>query len=276
MKHETSTLVMADGTALFTQWWLPEETPRAVILLVHGVAEHSGRYAHVAEYLVGRGYGVYTLDLRGHGRSPGQRSYVESHELYFSDLKTYLDTVKAAQPGLPVFILGHSMGGIITLAFTARHQDQLAGMITSGAPVNLAETSAPALVIVARLLDRIAPKVQLVALDAADITHDPVFREAYDTDPLNYRGKLTVRQGMVLTRLSEAARAGLPTITVPCLCLHGAQDAIADPSALDVIEQELGAPDRTFKRYQGMFHEIFNELDRQQVLEDVGAWLDAH
>lgn len=275
MKHETGSLAAGDNTALFTQAWLPEGAPRAGVLLVHGVAEHSGRYAHVAAFLTGRGYAVYTLDLRGHGKSPGMRAYVESYTLYLDDLKAYLDTIRAAQPGLPLFILGHSMGGLITLAFTARHQALLAGMITSAAPVNLAETTAPALVLVARVLDRVLPKARLVALDAADMSHDPAIRESYDSDPLNYRGKLTVRQGMVLTRLAEAAQAGLPGIRIPCLCMHGAQDPIADPSALDIIEQHLGAPDRTFKRYAGMFHEIFNELDKQVVLEDVGRWLDA-
>ncbi|MBN2470693.1 MAG: lysophospholipase [Anaerolineae bacterium] len=275
MRHETGTLVAGDGVALFTQQWLPEGAPVAGVLLVHGVAEHSGRYQHVAEFLTGRAYGVYTLDLRGHGKSPGLRAYVDSYTLYLDDLKSYLDAIRADQPGLPIFILGHSMGGLIALAFTARYQDQLAGMITSGAPVNLAETTAPALVLVARVLDRVLPKAKLVALDAADMSHDPAIRESYDTDPLNYRGKLTVRQGMVLTRLAEAAQAGLPGIRIPCLCMHGAQDVVADPTALDMIEGHLGAPDRTFKRYAGMFHEIFNELEKQTVLEDVGRWLDA-
>ncbi len=276
MKHETGSLVVGDGTALFTQAWLPEGAPRAGLLLVHGVAEHSGRYEHVAAFLTGRGYAVHTLDLRGHGQSPGMRAYVESYTLYLDDLKTYLDTIRATQPGLPLFILGHSMGGLITLAFTARHQALLAGMITSAAPVNLAETTAQWLVLTARVLDRIAPKVRLLALDAADMSHDPAVRAAYDSDPLNYRGKLTVRQGMALSNLADDARAGLPRICIPSLCMHGAQDAVADPTALDIIERELGAPDRTFRRYAGMFHEILNELDKQLVLDDVVRWLDAH
>lgn len=276
MKHEIGSLGVGGGVALFTRAWLPEGAPRAGVLLVHGVAEHSGRYEHVAAFLTGRGYAVYALDLRGHGQSPGPRAYVEAYTLYLDDLKTYLDTIRAAQPGLPLFILGHSMGGLIALAFTARYQDLLAGMITSAAPVNLAETTAQWLVLTARVLDRIAPKVRLLALDAADMSHDPAVREAYDTDPLNYRGKLTVRQGMVLSNLADDARAGLPRICIPSLCMHGAQDAVADPTALDIIERELGAPDRTFRRYAGMFHEILNELDKQVVLEDVARWLDAH
>ncbi len=276
MSQHTGTFTAPDGKVLFTQWWLPNNAPPvAVVLLVHGVAEHSGRYLHVAGFLTARGYAVYTLDLRGHGRSPGRRAHVESYTEHLDDLATYLGVVRASQPGLPVIVLGHSMGGILTLAFTARHQSELAGMITSAAPVNLRAVTPLALRLAGQVMVRVVPGLPFVQLSADDISRDAETRRAYDADPLNFRGKLSVRQGVELLALADDARAGLPGITIPALCLHGGADRIAHPSALDVLEQELGAADKTIRLYEGMYHEIFNEIGREQVLADLGDWLDA-
>lgn len=275
MKHETGSLAAPDGITLFTRSWMPESGLRGLVLLVHGVAEHSGRYRHVAEALTGQGYGVYTLDLRGHGESPGRRSFVERYTQYLDDLAVYLEEIKTAHPGVPVVILGHSMGGIITLAFTRRHQEALAGMITSGAPVDLGAITPGLLQAVARPLANVIPVLPMVGFDAADMSRDPAVRTAYDNDPLNYRGKLTVRQAVEMVNMADDARAGLPAIQIPCLCMHGGADKVVQPSALDVLAAELGTADKTIKHYDGLFHEIFNEVEKDVVLADVLTWLDA-
>lgn len=275
MSEITGTFQAPDGTTLFTRQWSVDEA-RAVILLVHGVAEHSGRYAHVAAHLNAQGYAVCAFDLRGHGHSPGPRARVERYTLYLEDLLGYFQQVAAAYPGRPIFILGHSMGGLLALAFIARHQSLLAGMITSGAPVALGETTPRWLRSAAGLLAGIAPQMPVVKLSAADISRDPVVRAAYDSDPLNYRGWLSARQGLELIALADDARAGLPRITIPCLCLHGDADAIAPPASLTILARELGAADRTIRSYEGMYHEIFNEPGKETVLAEVSTWLAAH
>ncbi|NPV66124.1 MAG: alpha/beta hydrolase [Anaerolineae bacterium] len=275
MSEITGTFQAPDGTMLFTRQW-PVDGARAVILLVHGVAEHSGRYAHVAAHLNAQGYAVCAFDLRGHGRSPGPRACVEHYSLYLDDLLGYFHQVRAANPGLPVFILGHSMGGLLALAFTARHQSLLAGMITSGAPVVLGEVTPRWLQTAAGMLARIAPRLPVVRLSTSDISRDPAVRAAYDSDPLNYRGWLGARQGVELIALADDARAGLPKIAIPALCLHGGADTIAPPASLTIIARELGAADKTIRRYEGMYHEIFNEPGKEEVLADVSAWLIAH
>lgn len=276
MKHATGLMTASDGTTLFTRSWLPDAAPKALVLIVHGVAEHSGRYAGVAAALNEHGYGVYTLDLRGHGESSGRRSFVDHYTLYLEDLEAYFDEIQAAHPGVPVVILGHSMGGIITLAFTRRHHAALAGMVTSGAPVDLG-TQTPALVKgVASILANVVPTLPLVGFDAADMTHDPQMSALYDSDPLNYRGRLSVRQGAEMVNMANDALAGLASITIPCLCMHGGNDKIVNPSALDVLAAELGSEDKTIKCYDGLYHEIFNEVERDQVVADMLTWLDTH
>ncbi len=275
MSEHTGSFATSDGVTLFTRQWLVDGA-RAAILLVHGVAEHSGRYAHVAAYLNEQGYAVYALDLRGHGRSPGQRAFIERYSLYLKDLWEYFQQVKAASDDRPVFILGHSMGGLLALAFTARYPSALAGMITSGAPVALGVATPGWLRAAADAVARFAPRLPAVRLSAADISRDPAIRAAYDADPLNYRGWLSVRQGVELIALANDARAGLSKITAPCLCLHGGADTIAPPASLEIIAREIGAADRTIRRYEGFYHELFNEPGKEAVLADVGAWLAAH
>ncbi|GAB4571761.1 MAG: alpha/beta hydrolase [Anaerolineae bacterium] len=277
MKTLTGSLLTRDGLTLFTRQWLPDgEAANGAILLIHGVAEHSGRYEHVAAHLTAQDYAVYTMDLRGHGRSPGRRAYVAKYTHLLDDLAAYLGMVEASHPGGRIFVLGHSMGGILALALAGRQQTRLAGLITSGAPVNLRETSSRALQMVGTAVARIAPVMPLVRLDAATISSDPAVRAAYDSDPLNYRGALPVQTGVQLVALADDARAQLPRLTLPALCMHGAQDRLADPSALDVLARELASEDKTIRRYEGMYHEIFNEVERARVLADVAAWLNAH
>jgi alpha-beta hydrolase superfamily lysophospholipase len=276
MKHETGTYTAPDGVKLFTQHWLPPDDPKAVLFLVHGLAEHSGRYAHVAAFMVARGYAVYTMDLRGHGESPGLRGYIDRFTVYLDDLHGYLQTVKAAHPDRKVFIIGHSMGGVLSLNFTARYQSELAGMITSGAPLAAGEAVSPAVLALTKVLSTILPRLPVMALDAGTVSRDPAVREAYDNDPLNYRGKIRARLGAEIVALMDGARAGLRTITIPALAMHGGEDSLSDPASLPLIAEQIGSADLTHKLYDGLYHEIFNEPEQDEVLGDVADWLDAH
>ncbi|MBN1963250.1 MAG: lysophospholipase [Anaerolineae bacterium] len=276
MRHTTGTFSTADGTPLFTQAWLPEGEPRAAILIVHGIGEHSARYAHVAEFLVGQGDAAYTLDQRGHGQSGGLRGYVGSVDLLLDDLYAYFQTIRAANPGRKLFLLGHSMGAMLALCFTAQHQAEMAGLITSGAVLIPGGTFPAYQKLLARLLGAVAPKLRLMALEGGMVSKDPAVREAYDTDPLNFHDKTYARTGSELLRLMTSARAAARQITIPALALHGSEDVLGHPDSLDLLYDLLPTVDKTKRLYVGLYHEVFNEPERDQVFADVAAWLAAH
>ncbi len=275
MKHETGSFVGLDGQVIFTQHWLPGKSPRGIVVVAHGIAEHSGRYEHVAGWLVDHGYAVYALDHRGHGQSEGERVMVGAFEDYVADLRTYFEQIRAAQPGLPVFLYGHSMGSLISLLFAARYQDDLAGLITTGTALVLPGANR-ALVALVDVLDRAIPGVRLIPFDANSVSRDPAVVAAYVNDPLVDRRRFKVHMIAELTGGSLKARHVLKSLHLPYLVLHGSADPSCLPEGVQIIRETCTAPDLTVKVYDGLFHEIHNEPEQAQVLGDIVQWLDAH
>ena len=274
-RHETFNFTGLEGYNIFGQSWRSEEEPRAVLLIVHGLADHSGRYAHVAEHFVGQGYAAYALDHRGHGRSKGVRSDVVRFEDFLTDLKTFLDLVREREPGRKIFLIGHSMGGTIATLFAARHGDDLAGLITSGAGVKVGGDTSPLLIRLSKFIAAVAPRLPVLVLDAEAVSRDPKVVARYRSDPLNYLGKVRARMGVQLLRGAELALGELPNIVLPILVLHGTADRLADPDGSQMIYDGVSSTDKTLKFYDGLYHEIFNEPEQQQVLADMAAWLEA-
>lgn len=266
-----------DGLLLYTEYRVPDGDPSAVVLLVHGYGEHSGRYQHVIERLVQSDYAVYTLDHRGHGRSEGVRAYCDSMEQFVNDLKVYFDRVKAAQPGKKLFVLGHSMGGLISLAFAERYQNQFNGLIVSGAPVN-ADANVPAfLITVGKVLNRVAPKLHLLETGKPGIlSTDPEIDIAWANDPLTNKKPMRVRLGVEINKMAGEVRAHLADLKLPILILHGADDQLVNPSGSQVAYEGVSSLDRTLKRYAGMRHEILNEVEKAVVMTDIIDWLNRH
>jgi alpha-beta hydrolase superfamily lysophospholipase len=275
IKHETFDLAGLGGVNIFGQGWRPEGDPRAVLLIAHGLAEHSGRYQHVAEYFVGLGYAVYALDHRGHGRSGGVRADVVRFEDYLADLKTFLDVVKGREPGRRVFLIGHSMGGGIATLFAARYGADFDGLITSGASVKVEGNVSPLLVGLAKIIALLAPRLPAVPLEVEAVSRDPEVVARYRSDPLNYLGKVRARTGVQLLRAAGLIAAELPHITLPVLVLHGTADRLTDPAGSQMLYDGVSSTDKTLKFYDGLYHEVFNEPEREQVLADVAAWLEA-
>lgn len=279
MKHITGAITR-EGATLFTQAWLPdgvppEGDPRAVVFLVHGLAEHSGRYAHVGAFLVERGYAVYTQDLRGHGQSDGLRGYIAHTDVFLDDLYACFQQVRGANPESKVFILGHSMGAVLALIFAGQHQAELAGVVTSGAPI-LAGAAIPGyLKLIAQLLSRVAPKAPVQALEAGTVSRDPAVCAAYDSDPLNYRGKIRARLGAELLAMGPRALEAARGLAIPALVMHGGADTLSDPAGLDLLARALPEGGKTVRRWDGLYHEIFNEPEQAEVLGFVADWLDA-
>lgn len=273
MKHSTGTFEGLHGVSIFTQQWLPDSAPRAAVLLVHGYAEHSGRYEHVARCLTGHGYAVYALDLRGHGQSGGDRVYVDQFEDYVSDLERYFEQVRAG--GLPVFLYGHSMGTLVSLLFAARHQDSLAGLITSGTALRLVGYNRVTAALLG-LLDHVIPHARLIPLDSAGLSHDPAVRQRYTADPLVDTHLIRVKMVSEMMRAGEDAARLLPALCLPYLALHGSADPITLPQGAAMIRAQCESPDLTVKMYDGLYHELHNEVQRDEVLRDIATWLDAH
>lgn len=275
MRHQTGTLIGPRASRIFHQAWLPDAPPSAVLLVVHGLGEHSGRYGNVVNHFVPRGYAVYALDHYGHGQSDGQREYVERFDDYIHTLKIFFDQVHGWQPRPPIFLMGHSLGGLISAVYLLDDQAGLAGAVLS-APAVKAPKLSPALLVMGRLLSVVAPKLGVLALDASAVSRDPEVVRAYVNDPLVFTGKTTARLGAETIAAMQRVQAGAAAITLPLLILQGGADRLVDPAGAELLYQAAGSADKTLKTYPGLYHEIYNEPEHEQVLGDVEAWLAAH
>lgn len=278
MQTNTSQFTTSDGFKIHTINWQPETetSPKAVVILVHGIAEHSGRYAHVAEKLVNEGYVVYSFDHRGHGHSEGVRGYFDSFEQPVSDLEAYFKQIKATHPDTKIFLIGHSMGSLLTTMFTLRHQDELAGWVSSGSPLTLDETVPSLLISIGKALQGITPKLPFAGLDPNAVSRDPATVQEHATDPLIYHGRVRVAMGIGIITHGQIVRESLNQLQLPILIMHGTGDTIAPPSGSKLLMERAGSEDKTLKLYDGLYHEIFNELERETVLADLLTWLNAH
>ncbi len=257
---------------IFWQSWCPDAEPRAAVIIVHGASEHSGRYRHVAQALVADGYGVYALDHRGHGRSGGPRAVIDRLAGAVADVDRLVSQVRATHPGLPIVMLGHSMGATVAISYTIRHQERLTGLILSG-PLAALEAAPAPLRMLGRLLSVLAPRMPLIEIDAALVSRDPRVVRDYEADPLNHHGKLPARTVDELARAIDDFPEAVTTITLPVLILYGTADRLAPPSGAQMLERRIGSADKTTIAYPGLFHEILNEPEREAVLTDIRRWL---
>lgn len=271
-----STEGVFDGISSRIAWraWLPDTTARAVIVLVHGVAEHSGRYAHVGKRLADNGFAVYALDHPGHGKSAGNNANIGSMARAADNVAEMLQIASREHPEVPRFLLAHSMGSLITLYLAVRAPIDVAGIVVSAPPLDIAVGN-PLQRLLGPLLSRFTPNIGVLKLDSSMISRDPEVVRAYDDDPLVFRGKLPARTGMELLNATQFVKSRLNQLTVPLLVLHGTADTIAAPSSTDLIERGAGSKDLTVIRYEGLYHEVFNEPEQDKVLSDVLEWLDA-
>jgi lysophospholipase len=245
--------------------------------IVHGYGEHGGRYRGLAEDMAARGYAVHVYDLRGHGRSGGRRGHLDRFNDYLDDTAVYLDAVREEHPGRQVYLLGHSLGGLIASAYVEdRPADVLAGLILSSPFLRLGMPVPPLKLSAARLLSIVAPTVNVGnTVLAAALSHDQEVVTAYGTDPLNHH-VATARWAAEVVAAQSAALSAADRIRLPLLLLDGDADAVADPQAGRELFARAVSPDKTEHCYEGFYHEIFNETGRDAVFADLAAWLEAH
>jgi len=277
MRHSEGTFKAADGLNLFEQRWLPDGDAKAVVLIVHGYAEHSSRYTHTAEHLTHQGYAVYSFDLRGHGRSEGRRGYVRSFGKYLSDLRLFLKRVNEQEKAKPIFILGHSMGGTIVTLFSTMHSPDIRGLILSGPLLRMSDKISRSKRVLISVTGFFTPKLPVIKkINHRLISTDPNAAAKYDSDPLVYHGKLPARQGREINKAVNSIQKRMESVLLPLLILHGTGDSLVDMKGSKQLHARAGSTDKTLKLYKGFYHEVLNERGRNQVLADIVAWLNTH
>jgi alpha-beta hydrolase superfamily lysophospholipase len=274
MKHKEGTFTGANKGSMYYQYWKVGGTPRAVILVVHGASEHSGRYQHFAEHFVQSGYAVAAFDNIGHGRSDGARGHVRRFSDYVDTLDIFQQQVAMDFPGVPQILLGHSMGGLISTLYLLTNQQRFAGCVLSG-PAIKTELEPPTLQWwLIRSLSLLLPRLGVLQLDASGVSRDPAEVERYVNDPLNYSGKLSAREVSELFKSMNYAQQNVSAISLPMLLLHGGADVMASPEGSRFLDEHIASKDKTLQIYPGLFHEIFNEPEKEQVFGDIDTWLD--
>jgi len=274
MNHQEGDFKGIRDLKIYYQCWLPEKDPKAVLFIVHGLAEHSGRYMNLVNHFVPLGYAIYGVDHIGHGKSDGLRVYVEQFEDFTDTLKDFSHMIRDWQPKKPLFLIGHSMGGLISSIFLLDHQDELSGAVLSGPSVKVPDMSSVT-ILAGKLFSTLMPKLGLLALEADGVSRDPAVVQAYLNDPLVYTGKITARLAAELLKAMKRAEVDASKITLPILIAQGSEDRLVDPDGAQMLHDTVGSVDKTLKIYDGLYHEIFNEPEHQKVLGDVEAWLES-
>ena len=276
MKHFESNWQNKEGLNFYVQGWEPEGKPRAVLALIHGIGEHTGRYAHVGEAFNNAGYALVGFDLRGHGKSGGPRGHFPSLDAVMQDIDEFLALLRARYPkDTPFFIYGHSLGGLLTLTFALKKQPDVKGIVVTGPGLRSALQEQKAKLMMAKLLGTIAPTLTVSSdLDVKMISHDPKVVDAYIHDPLVHN-KMSMGFGKSGLSAIDFVFANASNFSVPLLVMYGSEDKITYPSGgQDFVKLVKG--DVTFKLWDGMYHEVHNEAGKAEVFKVVIQWLNSH
>jgi alpha-beta hydrolase superfamily lysophospholipase len=276
MKHQEGFFKGVRDANIYFQCWLPESEPKAVLLTAHGLAEHSGRYMNVVNHFVPLGYVVYGIDHLGHGKSDGTRVYVERFDDYTNTLKVYFDMIHRWQSDKPIFLVGHSMGGLISAVYLLDHQTELAGAVLSGPVVKVPSNITPVILLMGKILSALIPRVGLLGLDANAVSRDPAVVKAYVSDPLVHTGKTTARLSAEMVKAMQVVSSQAAKITLPIMIVQGSADKLVDPAGAQMLYDAVSSADKEIRIYDGFYHEVFNEPEHDKVLRDVEIWLEGH
>ncbi|MFB6247632.1 MAG: lysophospholipase [Salinibacter sp.] len=267
------TITTRDGLSLHTQWRMPEASPRATVVIVHGYAEHCGRYGAVARTFTDAAAAVFAYDQRGFGRSGGRRAYVDRFDRYLDDLDRFLAFVRTQGPDAPLFLFGHSMGGLAVLKHALDRHPAVAGLMLSAPALEVNPDLAPLVRRLAQTLGRLLPTLPTVRSPEAALSRDPAVVQAARNDPLSYHGRIPARTGAELLRTGAALRPRLGELARPFLVLHGTADSLAEPRWSRRLYDRAAAEDKTLRLYDGRYHEPFHDYGRDEVLDDLSGWL---
>ncbi len=275
--HFDTLLTVNERLKLYAQSWCTPEEHRGAVAIIHGLAEHSSRYGEMAEKLNAKGFNVHAFDLRGHGRSGGLRAHIDSIDDYLEDIKLFFDYVKKEEPAdKPLFLFGHSMGGMLSILYYLRFKTPFAGLIVSGPALKAGEDISPVMIQLAKLMSRFFPKLPLQKLDHRSISHDPEVVKDYDQDPLNYRGGLRARLGFSMLQTFDEIAEKRSQFDLPILIMLGGADKIVDPEAGKEFFEHISSKDKKLVVLDGFYHEIMREVEKEKFYDVFLQWLDEH
>ncbi|MEA1952634.1 MAG: alpha/beta hydrolase [Planctomycetota bacterium] len=280
MPHEQDDFETFDGLRLFENRWTPEAEPAAVLVVVHGFTEHGGRYEQAAVELNRHGYAVAAMDLRGHGRSEGAKAFVESFDQYVDDLDVQLARVRRRWPDLPLFLFGHSMGGTIIIRQAMKRPEvieraDIRGIVLSAPALQVADGLFPVLRRFVKLLARMFPRMRVVRLGSSYISRDPEVVADFRNDPLVFHDRFPVRTGAEMFDAFDDILANPQALRLPFFLLQGTDDKVVCPRACRRLISRAKSPDKELRLYEGFYHDLLHEIDREEVLRDIIGWLDA-
>jgi acylglycerol lipase len=261
------------GLKIFVRSWRPDGKARGVVAICHGVNSHSGYYTWAAEQFVASGLAVYALDLHGRGKSDGERFYLESIGDYVSDVDTLVKLAKSREPGLPVYLIGHSAGGVISCVYTLEHQAELAGLVCESFAFQVAAPDFA--VAVVKGLSHLAPHAHVLRLKNEEFSRDPVAVQAMNDDPLIANEVQPTKTVAELARADDRLEREFPLITLPVLILHGTADKVTRPGGSQLFYDTAGSTDKTLKLYDGHVHDLLNDIDKEKVMGDIKRWIEA-
>ena len=274
MQADVETFRLADGSEIVARAWQPEGTPHAVLLVVHGLAEHGGRYEDFAAFFNAAGYAVVAADLPGHGRSGGHRAHVRTFGEFIDAVRGSLALAQARFPDVPLVLVGHSMGGLIAANFLVEDQQAFAAAVLSGPAIRAPEQPNRFAMFIMRLLSRLFPKLGVMQIEADGVSRDPEVVRRYLDDPLVFTGKVSARLAAELFKAMQAIDANAAKITLPTLVMHGGEDILTSVDGSRAFHAAISSSDKELVILDGLYHEIFNEPERVEVMTRMRAWLD--
>jgi alpha-beta hydrolase superfamily lysophospholipase len=275
VRHVDGTFEGFGNIRLFYQSWLPDSAPaRAVLVNLHGLGDHSGLYPNLAREVPAWNMALYSFDMRGNGRSPGQRAYLGSWREYREDLHAFLHRVRAWQPGLPLFLQGNSLGGLVVLEYAMHHPDALAGVIAVAPPLGKVGVP-PILMALGRIFSRVLPRFSLqVGMDLTGLARDPAVVQVLLADPWFHR-RGTARLSTEVTAAIDRVQAGAADFRLPLLILHGSADRMVPPDGSREFFSKVHSAGSEFREYAGAYHVLFADLNAREVLGDLLRWIES-
>ena len=268
-----STFEGVGGLKIFTRSWQPEGKTRGVVVIVHGLNSHSGQYLWVGEQFAAKDLAAYAIDLRGRGRSEGERYYVEKMEDYADDVATLVRIAKSENPGLPVFVLGHSVGGVVSCVYALDHQSEIDGLICESFAYDLPVPEIALLFL--KGLSYITPHTHVFTLKNEIFSRDPLVVDSMNNDPLIKGESQPAQIARVLVDAESRLNEEFPLIKLPVLILHGTADKATNPSGSQFFYDTTGSTDKTLKLYEGHYHDLLNDVGKEVVMADISDWIDA-
>ncbi|MGF1692042.1 alpha/beta hydrolase [Photobacterium kagoshimensis] len=277
MTHYEAFFTNTMGKQVYTQSWHPDGNhPHAIVIIVHGLGEHSGRYQNLIQTLLPLNIAVYGFDHTGHGKSEGKRVFIGNFDEFINTLDSYVDHVKQTHPNSPLYLIGHSMGGLITSTYLIQHQNKIDGAILSAPAIQPPPQISPVLITLGKYIAAIAPTLPAVALDIKGLSRDDKVIDSYQQDPLVHAGNVTAGLSrQIQLAMGDVAQDG-HRIKLPILVLQGTQDRLVNPQGAKFLVDTVSSKDKTLKQYDGLYHELFNEPEKAAVLKDVKQWISQH